>query len=162
MGRRGREPDNPVVGYVIVGALVIGISAAGWLLRDRLTGSPGELLVGDCFMVPTLEVTGNVSHIPCREPHTAEALVVESLAGEPDEYPEETAFGRWMQEHCATDVVTAYRGPEAGGTVPMTVGVLYPTRESWTTGARTVICYLSPADGSATTGSVHATPRPSP
>ena len=148
MGREGPPSDNAALGYAIVGAMLIAVIGAGYLLRDHLTGSPTELKVGDCFNESAVNPTGSVSHIPCPEPHTAEVFVVGEFAPAAD-YPPLTAFQRWTETNCTPGIAAAYIGETA---VPTSLGIalFYPTSESW-----------YPEDGVPTTGSVRASPAPS-
>jgi hypothetical protein len=58
-------------GWIVRFAL-IGVVAVGALIfRDRLSGSAGELKVGDCFDVPAVQTNiRDVQHHPCNESHT--------------------------------------------------------------------------------------------
>ena len=161
MGReRVGQSEYAPVAYALIGAVLIAVIAAGYLLRDNLTGSPAELRSGDCFNVPDLESFGSVSHIPCGEPHTAEAFLIGRLEGSNDRYPEDADFVAWREQACDPLTVATYTGERADA-VGIAVGLLYPTPESWKAGGRLMVCYLRPVDDTPTTGSLRATPVPS-
>jgi hypothetical protein len=72
--------------------VVIGIAAVGILFRDQLTGSAGDLRVGDCFDVPGGNQIEDVQHKPCNQPHTGEVIAVFDYPNPPEQWPGETAF----------------------------------------------------------------------
>ena len=72
----------------IVAVIIIG----GFILRDRLSSSAGDLKVGDCFDEPAsgAEIS-EVQHHPCAESHTAEVVFIGEMTGENSTYPTTTS-----------------------------------------------------------------------
>ena len=62
----------------IVRIAIIGVIALGGLIfRERLSGSAGDLAVGECFDVPAGDTNiGDVQHHPCSEAHTGEVFAL--------------------------------------------------------------------------------------
>ena len=136
--------------------LRIGIIAVflvgGFVLRDRLGGSPAELKVGDCFDVPTTaaETVDDVQHHPCTESHTAEVILVANHpaakgAGELND----EEFTSYLFSTCGV-ALSRYVGPD---TSKFDLGAFYPTSDQWKDGDRGVTCYLTMLDESAMTAS---------
>jgi hypothetical protein len=161
MGRRGVQDGGYAwVGYLVVGALLVVVIGAGYLLRDNLAGSPGELRVGDCFNEPGSDTTGSVMHVPCGEPHQAEVFLVGTLESQ-SVYPGDATFVRWMEQHCSTAALATYTGTAAAERASIRISLFYPTREAWSFGGRSLSCYLHAVDGVPTVGSLRASPAPS-
>ena len=58
-------------------AIIAIIIVGGFVLRDRLSSSAGDLKVGDCFDEPaTGGEISDVQHHPCTEAHTAEVVFI--------------------------------------------------------------------------------------
>lgn len=139
-----------IIGLVVVVAIVIG----GFILRDRLSGSPADLAVGDCFDVPALDTDiSDVQHHPCTEAHTGEIFFV----GDHPAAKGTTFTDDLLIEFAGTTCLpaaTAYMG-----TTPPSdyeVGAFYPTDEDWANGDREISCYLYRVDEGPMTESLKA------
>ena len=69
--------------WIAIGVFALG----GYLLRDYLSGSAGDLKVGDCFDVPSFETQSatvkDVQHHPCSELHSGEVFFLENVPATP-------------------------------------------------------------------------------
>ena len=152
------------IGVIVLIAVVVG--GGFWIFRDRLSGSAGDLSVGDCIDEPAgnSEIT-DVQHQPCNEPHDGEVFAVifhTAASGAP--YPPTTEFQDLVSDEClpALETYTArtYAEVYAAG---LDVSFLYPSSSSWSDNDREVSCFIVKTDGSKMTGSVRAggtTPSP--
>ncbi len=136
--------------FVIVGL----IAGAWWLFRDRLSGAADDLRVGDCFTVPAEDRVSSIQHQPCTDLHDGEVFVVGTVEG--DTFPVVFGFDDWAQEHCAGDAFTAYVGEAFEARADIDIGYFSPTQDGWSSGDRTVTCYLTPGDGSPVSASYQA------
>jgi hypothetical protein len=137
-------------------AIVLG---GGYLFRDRLSSSPTQLSVGDCFDVPAVK-TGvkNVQRHPCTESHTGEvfALVTHPAAkGAPP--PTDDAMLDYLVNACGP-LFISYVGPVAAGVANLDAGAFYPPDGGWNDGDRGITCYAYRVDRAPMTSSVKATP----
>jgi len=136
-------------------AVVLG---GGYLFRDRLSSSPTELAVGDCFDVPAVKTAiKNVQHHPCTESHTGEvfALVTHPAAkGAPP--PTATAMLDYLQNACGP-LFISYVGPAAAGVGNLDAGAFYPPDKGWADGDRGITCYAYRVDRAPMTSSMKAT-----
>ncbi len=130
----------------IVAVFLVG----GFVLRDRLGGSPAELKVGDCFDVPTKagETVDDVQHHPCTETHTAEViLLTKHPAAKGAKEPTGAELTSYLVDTCGA-ALGRYVG---GDTDKFDLGAFYPTEEDWKNGDRGVTCYMTMLDESAMT-----------
>jgi putative regulator of septum formation len=129
----------------------------GYLFRDRLSSSPTELAVGDCFDVPAVKTAiKNVQHHPCTESHTGEvfALVTHPAAkGAPP--PADAAMLDYLYNVCGP-LFISYVGPVAAGVGNLDAGAFYPPDKGWADGDRGITCYAYRVDRAPMTGSVKA------
>jgi hypothetical protein len=136
----------------IIGAIVIG----AFILRPFISGSAGDLKVGDCFDPPTtLGVTvKDVQHHPCTDAHGAEVVFVGNHPSSAT-YPTDDEFDQYFLDTCVPAYL-AYTGIDLLTTTDETGTMDYfsPTSEGWGKGDRTVICYATRTDGTSTTGTV--------
>jgi hypothetical protein len=153
-GRGGRRIGrSTIVTVVIIGALLVG----GFLFRDRISGSAGDIQVGDCFMLPAAsesqsesQVVEEVDHRPCTEAHDAEAFFVGDLEGAADAtFPEASLVEDFVDAQCVP-AFQAYTGSEFFSQAPLDAGYFSPTAESWRLADRAVMCYLTPVSGTTT------------
>jgi len=64
-------------GWMFRIAIIAVIAGGAYIFRDRLSGSAGDLTVGDCFDVPANDTNiKDVQHHPCNESHTGEIFAV--------------------------------------------------------------------------------------
>jgi hypothetical protein len=143
--------------WVLRIAILVAIAGGGYLFRDRLSSSPTELAVGDCFDVPTVKTSvKDVQHHPCTESHGGEvfARVTHPAAkGEPP-LPEAALFA-YLGSTCGS-LFTDFVGPVAAGIGQLDAGAFYPPDDGWNAGDRSITCYVYRVDGQPMTGSVKA------
>ena len=140
--------------------LFIGaIGVVGFVFRDHLSGSAGDLRVGDCFDEPAAEVEeiGDVQHRPCTDPHDAEVIVVKDYAA-PDGavYPSDTSIENFIDAQCVAAADT-YTDGKFDVDTDLYVGLYRPTAESWTDGERGMMCYLYRNGGAKLTTALRTT-----
>lgn len=135
--------------------LVGAIGAGAFVLRPFLTGSAGELKVGECFDVPAqMERVEDVQHHPCTDGHTAEVFLVTLLSGADDAaYPADASLIAEADGLCEP-AFDAYTGLVFDTDPVWTFGYFYPSPESWENGDRGIICYATRLDEAPSTGSI--------
>src|SRR5437762_13531264 len=122
---------------------IIGVIALGaFILRPFITGSAGDLNVGDCFDEPTTgETVKDVQHHPCSDLHTSEVVFIGSLTAAT--YPTSDELDQWLLTNC----VPAYQSYTGIDLRTVTANDLHdmsyfwPTSDGFTKGDRKVICY---------------------
>jgi hypothetical protein len=133
-----------------IGAIALG----GFVLRDRLSSSAGDLQVGDCFDDPAgASEISDVQHHPCSEAHNAEVVYLGKLSGSDSTYPSDAAVEDWIRSNCLPAWST-YTGKVFDLEPVLTLGYYQPTQEGWSHGDRDVICYAAREDQGPMTGSV--------
>jgi hypothetical protein len=155
--RRGRG-----VGWLVtaaVGVVVIGLAAAvgalavtthGFRSKTIVTYRPAavfRLRAGDC--IDSSQNGPSVTILSCASPHDAEVFATFSLTG--SSWPGSGAIKQQASGGCANRMAS-YVNPalaEAG----LTQEYVYPDRQAWQAGVRTVVCEVSAATGQLT-GSV--------
>jgi hypothetical protein len=149
------------IGLLRLGILVIVVVVAigAYVFRDRLSGSAGDLAVGDCFEVPSGDEVKDVQHRPCSEPHDGEVFVVRNYTGG-DTYPTNDQFIDWVSRECVGGDFTSYTGTAYGSQETIDVGFFYPKEDGWGKGDREVTCYLTPLNGQKVTVSYKAGAAP--
>lgn len=136
-------------GIAIRLAVIAVIAVGAFLLRDRMSGSAGDLRLGDCFDVPTAEIetVEDVQHQPCNEAHTAEVVFVGDHPAADGAPPlTDSQLEEFVSATCG-DAWLAYLGGmaavEANAELQnLDLGVFYPVDEDWNNGERQVTCYL--------------------
>ena len=150
---------------IIVLAVIVAVLAVAYVVfKDRVTGAPGELGVGDCFDVPTAEasdVIKSIQHHPCNEAHTAEIFLIANYPGTTSTYPSSSDFDAFANTSCTT-AFTTYVGSDINSNPDLDAGYFYPPEEGWTGGDRRILCYLEKADGSTLTKSLKGVGSPAP
>lgn len=139
----------------IIAAVVIG----GLIFRDRLSGSAGDLAVGDCFEVPSASTNiGDVQHQPCTESHTGEvfAVVTHPAAKGTPSLTEEQLVA-YLSSTCGP-LLVSYAGQEAVSQQVLDFGAFYPRAEDWNDGDRKLTCYAYRVDEKPMTSSVKKAP----
>jgi hypothetical protein len=137
---------------IIFGVLAV-IVVGAFLFRDRLSGSAGDLRVGDCFDEPqNLSQVTDVQHRPCTEAHDGEVMFVGDYPPA-DTYPGRPAFEDFVLTTCAT-AYQAYLGRDYASDTTYDLGVFYPTEESWGSGDHEIACYVYRIDEEKLTTSV--------
>jgi hypothetical protein len=141
--------------WVVGGAIIAIIAIAFFIFRDRLSGSAGDLRVGDCFDDPgtTTEVS-DVQHQPCTESHDREVIFVGNYPDQ-DAYPGEDAFDTYAGENCTT-AYEGYIGRDYETDTEFDFGYFYPLSEGWSDGDHEITCYIYRLDEAKMTQSVKA------
>ena len=147
-------------GILIVGAVVVVLVVVFFVFRDRMSGSASELQVGDCFDVPAESIDiSDVQHHPCTEAHTGEVFYLGNDASVPGaSYPAESDFSADLDAQCGPAFAT-YVGVSADTSTAYNVEMFYPNEDTFSSGTRTLTCYLVAADGSSMTGSARGTAK---
>jgi hypothetical protein len=141
---------------IVIFAVVVG----GVVFRDRLSGSSGDLVVGDCFDAPSaasasasgVEV-GAVQHHPCSEAHLYETFaVLKHPAEKGAPYPGIQVLFAYAETNCLPPfeayVGLAYDASSLSG------GSIVPKEDGWKDGQRSITCYLGSGDETPVTGSL--------
>jgi hypothetical protein len=136
-------------------AIVAVIALGGFIFRDRIAGSAGDLKVGDCFDVTEQTTVEDVQHHPCNEAHTAEVVLV-SQYGAPEgaTYPTDTELLGYINSACANGVA-AYVGTGVNLDT-LDWGMFYPAESDWSKGERKITCYVAQLNHSTMTKSLKA------
>lgn len=136
-------------------ALFAGIALFFVLFRDRLTGSAGDLQVGNCFDVPAaLEEVEEVQRHPCTEPHDAEVMFVGEYADE-KLYPSDAEWRSFVEARCIP-AFESYVGRDYEGDPDLDIGWFIPSREGWDSDDREVSCWIFRVDEAKMSTSVKA------
>ena len=136
---------------VIIAVIVVG----GLIFRDRLSGSAGELRIGDCFDVTNADTVEDVQHHPCTEGHTAEVvLVTDYPAAKGAAYPSDAELQTYVETACA-NALAAYVGPKVS-LDSLDWGLFYPAEDDWSKGERKVTCYGTSLNHTTLTKSMRA------
>ena len=127
------------------------VYASLWVLAPRasyLWGPANEVKPGDCLEeLPDSGLVLTLDTVACSEPHTGEIFSVMTM---PDgDFPGQFAIEEY-QNKCAPEL--AEYSPEAASDQEIGVLALYPSRDSWGQGDRTVTCIAT--SDSPRTGSV--------
>jgi hypothetical protein len=132
----------------IIAVIVLG----GLIFRDRLSGSAGELKVGDCFDDTTGVEVSEVQHHPCNEVHNAEVVLVGDYpAAKGAPYPRDNfdSYG-----NTCGSAALAYSGSSAAAN--LIYSFYYPLEEDWSKGERKMICYITTENQATLTKSMKA------
>jgi Septum formation len=155
--RRGRG-----VGWLVTAAVavvVIGLAAAvgalavtthGFRPKTVVKYRPAavfRLRVGDC--INSSQNGLSVTILSCASPHDAEVFATFSLTG--SSWPGSAAVGQQASSGCG-DRMASYVNP-ALADASLTQEYVYPDRQAWQAGERTVVCEVGAASGQLT-GSV--------
>jgi hypothetical protein len=142
-------------GLVIRLGIIAVIAIGAFVLRDRLSGSAGDLKVGDCFDDPGAAATiQSVQHHPCSEAHSAEVIFVGNYQ-DASAYPGTDAFDSYAFNVCVPTFVS-YTGRDYQTDTELDIGYMYPTEEGWPKGDREIACYVYRLDQGTMTTSVKA------
>lgn len=143
-------------------AIRIGVIAlilvGGLILRPFLTGSAGDLKVGDCFDLPgaDVETVEDVQHHPCDQDHGGEVIFVGDFPGSSsDAYPNDDAMIDFLTDACLPAYAT-YTGTDIDAQDTFDIGWFQPTEEGWRSGDQSVICYAYRLDEAPFKGSLKA------
>ena len=137
----------------------IGVFAlGGFLFRDFISGSVGDLKVGDCFDPPLAAGTTvkEVQHHPCTDTHRSEIFFVGNVpAGTDGAYPGDATFDAWVRSQCIP-AFESYTGRDFDSDLMYDLHYLNPTPEGWKKGDHTIDCFVTRVDGTAFKGTVKA------
>ncbi|MCI0345386.1 MAG: septum formation family protein [Chloroflexi bacterium] len=135
----------------VIAVIVVG----GLILRDRLSGSAGDLRVGDCFDQPVAaQNVDDVQHHPCTDPHTAEIIFVGDHPDQ-DAYPSLNSFDSFVLDRCVP-AFESYTGRDWATDTELDMAYFYPTSEGWPEGDHEVSCYVVRIDSGTMNASVKA------
>jgi hypothetical protein len=159
---RRRSPLRQYSGILVIVIVALIVVGVGFLFRDRITGDAGSLKVGDCFDIPDASASatvGNVQHHPCTEAHGGEVFAVLTYPADATAtYPASDAFDAFAADQCSASFQT-YTGTAFDAATNFDAGYFFPLDTGWSSGDRTVICYLEDAAGQPLTRSMRS---PSP
>jgi len=155
--RKSRAPlvAGVILGVAAIAAVGFGIMSAAQ--RDDTgdithTGSLQwyDLTEGDCFDFPSDEVEiFTVTAIPCPDPHVYEVLWVGDVTD--GGYPTDDAFIGFGEDTCIPAFET-YVGRDYDTSV-WYLDAIWPTKDAWGQGERTMVCYLFNENETPVTGS---------
>ncbi|MEA2544862.1 MAG: hypothetical protein QOI09_135 [Chloroflexota bacterium] len=142
-------------GWIFRIAIIAVIAGGAFIFRDRLSGSAGDLTVGDCFDVPANDTNvKDVQHHPCNESHTGEIFaVLTSPAANGAPPPTRAELISFLGTQCGT-IFTQYTGIDVNAQDVLDYGAFYPSDKDWANGDRGVTCYTYRVDEAPMGGSV--------
>jgi hypothetical protein len=137
-----------VKGLLVRVLIIAAIAGGGFLLRDRLTGSAGDLQVGDCFTATEAETVSDVQHHPCTEAHNAEVFFVGDYpAADNAALPPISAFESFVDTSCGPALISYLGGESAIVADPtlmnLDLGYYHPIADGWSKGDREIICFIA-------------------
>jgi hypothetical protein len=153
--------DPPVsrgrIGLGIAGVAGLLVIPLAWpFLTGADTTGVGALEVGECVQDDTPRDKGQVETVdvvPCSQPHDEEVFAIVPLGGQ--QLPAEAELQRLAEPACTAQFRT-YVGV-ASDASQLDFDWWTPTKESWASGDRTVLCVLENADTSRLVGSMRGT-----
>jgi len=145
-----------VAAIAVVVLVGVGVNA----FRDQLPAKAGDLQVGDCFDLPAdataSSSVGDVQHHPCTESNGGEVFAVLTYPADAQAtYPAPDAFDTFAADQCSTSF-KAYTGQDFEAATSLDAGYFFPLDTGWSSGDRTVICYLVDAGGAPLTRSMRS------
>ena len=142
-------------GWVIRIAIIAVIVIGGLIFRDRLSGSAGDLQVGDCFDLPkATQNIKDVQHHPCTESHQAEVFALLKHPAAKGTAPlADAALASYLEQECGPRWV-GYVGAEAASAGVLTYNGFFPVDSAWTDGERSVTCITYRDDEASMSSSV--------
>lgn len=141
--------------YGVLLIILVAIGGIAFVFRDRISGSPTDLQVGDCFDLndPNATTVEEVPHHPCTESHHFEVFFkATDPSADGAAYPGTTGFDKVVQDQCMPAFATYVGIPFDSSTLE--VGYLYPQADSWGKGRRIITCYASPPSNGVLTTSI--------
>ncbi|GFG52776.1 hypothetical protein CQY20_01985 [Mycolicibacterium agri] len=141
----GYQPPRPpgtnwwlIAGLVLAGllVLVLVVGIVLYLAFGRGTVAANKVAVGDCLKeLPDSGRVLAVDTVDCQEQHTGEVFAVITM---PDgDFPGQFLIEQY-QNKCGPEL--AKYSPEAASDPEVGLFVLYPSKDSWDEGDRTVTC----------------------
>ena len=146
------KPASRLRTVLTVGVIAVFLGVVLYVVRNNV--SADDLAVGQCFDVPDRsEDISTVEKHECTEPHDAEVFHVAEITG--DSYPITLTFRNFVDESCIPAFAT-YVGRTYQEAEELDVGFFYPNSDGWSSGDRTVTCYIVRVDEAPMTQSVKA------
>ena len=153
--KAGQGGRGMAIAGLVLSALWVLVFLAGivfYLVVGNGTVGANEVKAGDCLKeLPASGLVLTLDTVACSEPHTGEIFSVMTM---PDgDFPGQFAIEEY-QNKCAPEL--AEYSPEAASDQEIGVLALYPSRDSWGEGDRTVTCIAtsdSPRTGRSRTES---------
>jgi hypothetical protein len=149
----GGQPAGRKGLLIVILVLVLPLAIILWAVKDNT--SADDLKAGDCFDLPTAASVSTVTHHPCTEAHTAEVFHVAEFTGSDMDFPVSFVLSRFVSENCAPAFET-YVGADIDSNPDLAVGYFHPNSDGWSSGDRTITCYITRADEGPMTESVKA------
>jgi hypothetical protein len=142
-----------LIRVAIIAIIVLGVV----VFRAYLSGSAGDLKVGDCFDPPSTvnTVVKEVQHHPCTDAHQAEVFFVGNYDQTSTGYPSKDAFQTFVLDRCIGAFQT-YTGQAYQQAPELDIQPFWPTEEGWGKGDKEVTCFTVRVDGGTMTTSVKA------
>jgi hypothetical protein len=131
---------------IIIGGIALFLVVVLFAVRNNVAA--GDLKVGDCFNTTSATSVQTLETQPCTESHNAEVFFVGEYTGET--YPISLSIERYIEEACVP-AFEAYVGRAVDSEPTLSIGYLYPGRDGWEKGDRTVSCYVTQPDESPMT-----------
>jgi len=145
------------------------VKAPAAVVSDAVTGQDtqnyGNVSVGTCMFTDmpgaeqgkTVTVGRAVKTVDCATPHDAEVFVKTDLSVPGDVYPGDQGMKKLIATTCAPQFTTY-----TGSTYPRTTldfGAYFPLASTWSTGDRTLVCFVYVRDKSQVTGTLKGSGR---
>jgi hypothetical protein len=162
----GRRRRSPLMNILLIVPVLVAAAGVYMIITHKFAPAQPKttyqvpavfnLRQGDCF--DQEQNGGAVSLLPCSVPHDAEVFATFGLPG--TAWPGVDAVQSQADSGCAGRL-DAYLGSSV---MPSSLSrnATYPNEVTWQAGVRTVVCTISAADGSKTTGSFRGTGLVSP
>ncbi len=109
-----------------------------------------KVKVGDCLEKPSGSEVKDVTIIPCPQDHDFEAFAATNL--DFSTYPGDTVITQKAEEFCGKEFTAFVGMPFDDSALEMTY--FFPTRESWKTGDKEIVCLVGAAAGAQSKGSL--------
>lgn len=152
----GKQPGRlrPVI---IIGVIVAFLAIVLFAVRNNVQAD--DLKVGECFDIPSGTSIQTVEHHPCTESHTAEVIHVVEYTAEGSTYPISLSLDSFVETACVPAFQT-YAGRDLDADPALSIGYFYPSRDGWSSGDRTITCYVARPDEGPMTQSVKGSASP--
>jgi hypothetical protein len=140
------------IGIALVGVLAVVI----W--RGAGSRDPANLVVGDCFDVPSaVQRIDDLKSRTCDGPHGGEVFHIFEAPGANATYPSDTDWEALIYPVC-DPLFETYTGTPVAERLDIEYRYLVPSADLWTAGNRRVTCFISSLDGSPLARSFRSAP----
>ena len=140
------------IGIALVGVLAVVI----W--RGAGSRDPANLVVGDCFDVPSAaQRIDDLKSRTCDGPHGGEVFHTFEAPGASATYPSDTDWEALIYPVC-DPLFETYTGTPVAERLDIEYRYLVPTADLWAAGNRRVTCFISSLDASPLARSFRAAP----